>query len=124
MLQLDIILYRKSYQEDLLEALENLPHHLPHLGNQLEDPERTQAAQHHQQLSPRLGRDVGGQPAQEDQAHLHKQPRVLLSTRESMFSLLLSPSSTRSDRLLGWVASWFSSVSPNSPKTENNCRNV
>lgn len=60
----------KTYQEDLLEPFENLPHHLPHLGYQLEDPERTQAAQHHQQLSPRLRRDVSRQPAQKDQAHL------------------------------------------------------
>lgn len=45
-------------QKNLLESFENLPHHLPHLGYQLEDPERTQAAQHHQQLSPRLRRNV------------------------------------------------------------------
>lgn len=59
-------------QENLLESFQNLPHHLPHLGNQLEDPERTQAAQHHQQLSPRLRRDVRRQPAQEDQTHLQQ----------------------------------------------------
>lgn len=50
-------------QENLLESFQNLPHHLPHLGDQLEDPERAQAAQHHQQLSPRLRRDVRRQPA-------------------------------------------------------------
>lgn len=91
------LFYDKSHQEDLLEPLENLPHHLPHLGNQLEDPERTQAAQHHQQLSPRLGRDVGGQPAQEDQAHLHKPPRAQLSSEETC--LLLPSSCIRPDFL-------------------------
>lgn len=82
MLQLDTF-DDKSYQKYLLEPLENLPHDLPHLGNQLEDPERTQAAQHHQQLSPRLGRDVGGQPAQEDQAHLRKQAKNVALTKSS-----------------------------------------
>lgn len=63
---------RTTNQENLLESFENLPHHLPHLGYQLEDPERTQAAQHHQQLSPRLRRDVRRQPAQKDQTHLRE----------------------------------------------------
>lgn len=57
-------------QENFLEPLENLPHHLPHLGNQLKDPEWTETTQHHQQLSSRLRRDIRRQPAKKNEAHL------------------------------------------------------
>lgn len=59
-------------QENLFESFEDLAHHLPHLGHQLEDAQWSQAAQHHQQLRSGLRRDIRRQPAQKDQTHLHR----------------------------------------------------
>lgn len=66
-------MYLTTNQENLLESFKNLPHNLSHLRNQLEDPERTEAAQHHQQLSSGLRRDVSGEPAEKDQTHLQSE---------------------------------------------------
>jgi hypothetical protein len=62
-------------QENLLETLDDLPHHLPHLGHQFKDAKGAKTPQHHQQLSPRLRRHVRRQPTQEDQTTLEERKK-------------------------------------------------